>query len=135
GFSQTARGPASAFEFLASMGEFRDRLNALANAEATARVNLAKGFAESELKQAEADRLQRVALAHGEADRLVKMTENMDPRERDYQLHLMKQQLLLATIKDLLDPVTKIVVDPSISDVDVFYPTEKGLVPAPVVRP
>jgi len=45
-------------------------------------------------------------------------------------LDLMKQQLLYATLKDLLDPVNKIIVDPDVKDVQIYQATDKGLVPA-----
>ena len=60
--------------------------------------------------------------------------EGLDPQARQYQLNLMKQQLLYGTLKDVLDPVNKIIVDPSVKDVDIYQATDKGLVPVPSNR-
>ena len=140
--SRMKRGPASAFEFANSMREFQQQLLSEADAYVTVQMNDAQGFAESEKRRAEADKLDRVARAHGDADRLVKMTEGIDPKEQKYQLELMEQQLLYRTLKDLVDSpnrtfdqVNKIIVDPSVKDVDLYQSTDKGLVPAPTIRP
>jgi regulator of protease activity HflC (stomatin/prohibitin superfamily) len=140
--SRMKRGPASAFEFANSMREFQQQLISLANADAAVQIKGAEMFAEGEKRRAEADRLDKVARAHGDADRLVKMTENMDPQEQKYQLGLMEQQLLYRTLKDLVespgrtfDQINKFIVDPAVKDVEVYQSTDKGLVPAPAVRP
>ncbi|HEY4329227.1 MAG TPA: SPFH domain-containing protein, partial [Phycisphaerae bacterium] len=93
--SNIERGPASAFEFVVSMREFHETLIDLARAESTAEILDAQGFANSTKKRAEAYALDKVARAHGDADRLVEMTkgmEGMKPEERNYELGLLEQQ-------------------------------------------
>ncbi len=127
--SRTKRGPASAFENVISMSEFKDAIIALAQGERTSRLLDAQGFAAGEKSNAEAYGFDRIARAHGEADRLVKITENMDPKEQTYQLHLMEQRLFYATLSDLLNPVNKIITDPDVKDVQIWQATDKGVVP------
>ena len=132
--STISRGPASAFEFVISMREFRETIIDMTRASVTKSLKEAEAFAATEKSKAEAYKLDKVARAHGDADRLLKMTEGLDPKTQQYKLDLMKQQLLYATLKDLLDPVNKIIVDPAVKDVDIYQATDKGLVPMPTGR-
>jgi membrane protease subunit HflK len=117
-----ARGPASAFELVVSMREFKEELTNFAQAQSIAVKNAAHGDALSEIASAEAYRSERVAKAHGEADRLIEMTKNMKAEDTE----LMKRKLLYEAAKDLFDPVNKIIVDPRVSDVVIIQNTEKN---------
>jgi len=120
--SKVARGPASAFELVVSMREFKEELTNFAQAQSIAVKNAAHGDALSEIASAEAYRSERVAKAHGEADRLIEMTKNMKAEDTE----LMKRKLLYEAAKDLFDPVNKIIVDPRVSDVVIIQNTEKN---------
>jgi hypothetical protein len=113
------------------MREFHETMVNMANAQAIADVAAAKGFAASEVNKAYEEKADKVAKATGAANRLVQMMKNLDPKERAYELRLMEQQLLYSTMKDLMDPVTKIVVDPSVKDVEIYQPTDKTQAPLP----
>jgi regulator of protease activity HflC (stomatin/prohibitin superfamily) len=129
--STVARGPASAFEFVISMREFYETLVNLANAQAIGDLAGAKGFTASEVNKAYEEKADKVAKATGAANRLVQMMKNLDPKQRAYELKLMEQQLLYSTMKELMDPVTKIVVDPAVKDVEIYQPTDKNQAPLP----
>jgi len=145
GASRMARGPASAFEFVISMREFHDQLIAMANGQVTAELNMARGDAESEKNKAEAYRLEKIARAHGDADRLRRMMgdqSDLPPEQRKVVskedqgriVSLMKQRLLYDTIRDTFDPVMKIVVDQDAKRVHIYQNSDKGPVPLPPPR-
>jgi regulator of protease activity HflC (stomatin/prohibitin superfamily) len=116
------RGPASAFELVVSMREFKEEMINRAQGEAIKLKNLAHGDALSAVANAKAYAVEKVARARGEADRLVEMTRAMSPA----QLELLKRKTFYDTFKDLFDPVAKVVVDPDVKDVQIIQGTEKG---------
>jgi hypothetical protein len=127
--SRLKRGPASAFENVISMSEFKESLISLAQGYRTAQVLMAQGDAEAVKLSAEAYSADRIARAHGDADRLLKITENLNPGEQSHQIGLMKQRLFYATLSDLLDPVNKIITDPEVKDIQIWQGTDKGVAP------
>ena len=120
--ARKSRGPASAFELVVSMREFKEELINVAQAQAIAVTNQAHGDALSEIANAETYRSEKVAKAHGEADRLLEMSKGMSAGELD----LLRRKMLYDTAKDLFDPVNKIIVDPAVSDVTIIQNTEKN---------
>ena len=126
GGTKVQRGPASAFEFVVSMEEIRQTIVKSQEAQTIAQVNQATGDAASMLLKAQQYSLEKVSRAHGDADRLVNMTENADSNG----LHLLGQQMFYGTITpDMMDPVNKIIVDPKVKDVNVIQGTSQGILP------
>ncbi|HVT79727.1 MAG TPA: SPFH domain-containing protein [Phycisphaerae bacterium] len=129
GRSRLQRGPASAFENVVSMAEFKEALIAYAQGARTQQVLKAKGDADAEKLSAQAYSYDRIARAHGDADRLLKMTENLNVKEQGYQIRLMEQRLFYSTLSELLDPVNKVITDPEVREVQIWQATDKGVVP------
>jgi regulator of protease activity HflC (stomatin/prohibitin superfamily) len=127
------RGPASAFEFVVTAQQYRDMIIREAEAQRDAKIALARGDAAATIANAEAYRSNRVATATGEAGRLAAMLKSIPPSQREWQIHLLQEQLKYKAMQDLYDPVSKIVVDPAVArDIQVWQTTENGLIP---VRP
>ncbi len=132
GGQQKRRGPASAFEYVTSMSEFLQMQIKRAEAESNVRINTAQGDADSAINYAKAYKQNVIAQAQGEAGHLLRMTQNMPPAQEPFLLDLLKQQLMYKTLNGLYDPVTKVIVDPKVKDIEIFQTTDKGMVP---VRP
>jgi regulator of protease activity HflC (stomatin/prohibitin superfamily) len=118
------RGPASAFELVVSMREFKEEIINRAQAEAIEMTNLADGEAKSVEALAKAYKAETLARAQGGAKRLTAMTKEWTMSKE--QMDRLKLQLFYEALKDLLEPVTKVVVDPEAKDVHIYQGTEKG---------
>jgi regulator of protease activity HflC (stomatin/prohibitin superfamily) len=127
------RGPASAFEFVVSAREYMEQVRNTARGESIRSVNLARGDAEAAIADASVYKIQKIAGAQGDAGRLLAMLHDMNPGNKSFEIDLMQGQLKYAALRDLLDPVNKIIVDPrSINDVSILQPNENGIT---VTRP
>jgi regulator of protease activity HflC (stomatin/prohibitin superfamily) len=124
------RGPASAFEFVVSMREWMHMQVNLAEGEKIAKLNLATGDAKSAIARAEAERSDKVARAQGEAGRLTTMLKDIDPARQRFEMGLLEQQLKFKSLSgSVYDPVNKVIVDPSVKDLQLFQTTNQGLLP------
>jgi regulator of protease activity HflC (stomatin/prohibitin superfamily) len=122
------RGPASAFEFVVTMSEVKQRAINVAEARATATVTMANGTAEALRANAEADRSKKVADARGDAQRMVTMTENITGPDAPFQLNLLERHLYYQSMSNLFDPVNKVIYDPSVQ-VQLYQTTPNGSQP------
>jgi regulator of protease activity HflC (stomatin/prohibitin superfamily) len=120
--SVVERGPASAFELVVSMREFMEQMVNTAQGEAIKMKNEAHGDALSAIFNAQAYATEKVARARGDADRLVEMTRGLSANE----LELLKRKTFYDTFKSLFDPVSKVVVDPEVQDVQIIQSTGQG---------
>jgi len=129
-----ARGPASAFEFVTSMREFKQQLIDMATAQYVKEVNEASGFAAQQKGEAMQYQLRKIAQANGDVKRLQEMTkglDDLDPQERAFELSLKEQQFLYSALQGLLEPVNKVLVDPAVKDVQIWQTNGNGPVRAP----
>jgi regulator of protease activity HflC (stomatin/prohibitin superfamily) len=127
------RGPASAFEFVVTAQQYRDMVVREAEAQRDSKIALARGDAAATVANARAFMANRVSTALGEAGRLGAMLQSIPPEQREFQIDLMKRQLTYKAMREVYDPVSKIIVDPRVGkDIQIFQTTENGLVP---IRP
>ncbi len=123
------RGPASAYENVVSMREYKEGITDVAEAYKVRMTTLAHGDAETEINRATAYQYDTVSKAEGEAARMTTMMAGYDSvpsDERAYYSKLAELQVKYNNLKDALAPVNKIVVDPRVKDVQLYQKTEKS---------
>ncbi len=132
---QIRRGPASAYENVVSMREFKEMAKDQGLGYKIYATNMAKGDAAGAVSQAQAYQYTKISTAQGEAARMTTIMagrEKLTRDEQDVLERLSKTQTLYNSLKDVFGPINKIVVDPRVKDVQLYQTTDKG---AAMLRP
>ncbi len=126
---QVKRGPASAYENVVSMREYKETVLDFGMTAQIVSINQAKGEAAASVSQAQGYQYSTVAKAEGEAARMTAMTEGregMTVDEGSLFDRLARTQTLYNSLKDALAPIQKVVVDPKVKDVQLYQTTNNG---------
>jgi regulator of protease activity HflC (stomatin/prohibitin superfamily) len=123
------RGPASAYENVVSMREYKETVLDYGMTAQIMAVNQAHGEAAAAISQAQAYQYSTIAKAQGEAARMTTLMEGregMKPDEGALFDRLARTETLYNSLKDALAPIQKIVVDPRVKDVQLYQTTANG---------
>lgn len=123
------RGPANAYENVVSKREFKEQIINLAQAEKVRDVNIAKGEGYTEVGRAKSYKIEQVAKAQGENERLMNMVagfEDKDASQREFLTGLARQQKLYQALKDVLPNVNKVIVGPDVTPPQIWQVPNNG---------
>jgi regulator of protease activity HflC (stomatin/prohibitin superfamily) len=126
------RGPAHAYENIVNMMQTKELLIQRGVAQQIAAINQAEGTAATDLNDAHSYYAERVADAKGEADRIGAMIggfPSLSETEMRFMTDLAKRQAMYSALKDTLNPVNKIIVDPRVNDIQLYQVNEKSQAP------
>jgi regulator of protease activity HflC (stomatin/prohibitin superfamily) len=129
------RGPAHAYENVVSARELKEMAINRGEAAKLSQINLAKGDYAAKVSDAESYRSKEIAKAQGDAARLqatMAGMDSLDAGEHAFMLKFAESQAMFRTLRDVLAPVGKVVLDPKVPDVTLWQQTEKG---GQVLRP
>ena len=88
---QIRRGPASAYENVVSMREFKEMAKDMATGYEVATTNIATGEAAGAISQAQAYQYNKIATAQGEAARMTTMMQAAGDIDRKIEQDLMER--------------------------------------------